>query len=115
MYQTSYAEVLADSAGSARAHEWRALDRAVALLKSAVDSQPRSPAWWDALTYTNQLWGFLIKSLASPDNDLPDQLRADLMSVGLSVMKEAGRIERNESSNFAWLAEICGIVRDGLT
>lgn len=114
MYQASYAEVVADSAGSARAHEWRALDKAVVLLRSADGSQPTSPVRREALVYTSQLWGFFIKSLASPDNDLPDQLRADLMSVGLGVMKEAGRADTDEQTNFAWLAEICGIVRDGL-
>ena len=115
MYQQSYADILADDAGSARAEEWRALDRAVELLHKAADTEPRSPERREAISFTTQLWSFFVKSLASPDNDLPDRMRAELMSIGIGVMAEAGRIERGQSSDFVGLAEICGIVRDGLT
>jgi flagellar protein FlaF len=114
MYQYSYSEILADSPTDARAEERRALDRAITLLHLAEDSTPKSKEEGEAMAYVAQLWGLFIKSLASPDNDLPDPLRANLMSIGLGVMAEVGRIETGESRDFTGLAEICGIVRDGL-
>ena len=114
MYQSSYAEVLEDNAATTRRDEHDALDRAVELLKAAKASAPRSSAEHLALTYVNQLWAFFIKSLAAPDNDLPKPLRASLMSIGLGVLAEANRIELGQSRDFDGIADICGIVRDGL-
>ena len=114
MYQYSYSEILADSATDARADERRALDRAVRLLNHAVDTPPRSTEEIDALSYTSQLWSIFIKSLTSPENDLPAQLRANLISIGLGIMSEIVRIDTGESRDFASLAEICAIIRDGL-
>jgi flagellar biosynthesis activator protein FlaF len=115
MYRSSYAEVLEDSHADARREERRALDRAVLLLKRAKNAPPQSPAQLEAIAFVNQLWAFFIKSLASNDNDLPDQVRADLMSIGLGVMAEACRIEAGESDDFESLADICGMIRDGLS
>ncbi len=114
MYQYSYSEILADSATDARTEERRALDRAVSLLQRAIDSAPKSPAEVEALAFTSQLWGIFVKSLTSVDNDLPAQLRADLISIGLGVLAEISRIDAGESRDFAALADICGIIRDGL-
>ncbi len=115
MYQSSYAEILADSAQTTRAEERQALDRAVVLLRRAADTAPGSTAQREATAYVIQLWGLLVKSLSSPDNDLPDQLRASLVSIGLAVMAEASRIDAGQSRDLAELADICGIIRDGLT
>ena len=114
MYQYSYSEVLEDSVTDARAAERRALDHAADLLLAAQDGAPGCAAEREALAFTSQLWGIFIKSLTSPDNDLPAQLRADLISVGLGIMAEITRIEVGESRDLAALADICGIIRDGL-
>jgi flagellar biosynthesis activator protein FlaF len=114
MYQYSYSEVLADSVVDARAAERRALDHAVSLLQAAVGSGAKSPAEQEALAFTSQLWNIFIKSLTSPDNDLPAQLKGDLVSVGLGVLGEIARIDAGASRDFAALADICCIIRDGL-
>lgn len=115
MYQSSYAEILAESASGARADERQALDRAVTLLRRAAGTEPHSAAEREATGYVIQLWGLLVKSLASPDNDLPKPLRGSLISIGLGVMAEANRIDAGQSRDLAGLAEVCGIIRDGLT
>ena len=114
MYQSSYAEVLADSTTAARREERRALDHAIHLLHCAKTTAINSIEEQKALSFVTQLWAFFIKNLASEDNDLPAQLRADLMSVGLGVISEVCRIEAGQSRDFDGLADICGIVRDGL-
>ncbi|MCW6508528.1 flagellar biosynthesis regulator FlaF [Lichenifustis flavocetrariae] len=114
MYQYSYSEILADSVTDSRAAERRALDHAVDLLHAAAKGEPHSQQENEALEFVSQLWAIFIKSLSSPDNDLPPELRADLISVGLGVIAEVTRISAGESRDFTSLADICGIIRDGL-
>ena len=114
MYQYSYADILADDAEDARARERQALDQAVALLAHAAERAAGSAEEARALTFTTELWAFLIKDLAHPGNAMPDILRANLMSIGLGVMAECKRIMLGESRDLLGLADICGIIRDGL-
>lgn len=114
MYHVSYAEVLSDSPGDTRSAERDALDHAIALLGEAEHADGSPAKQEEAVAFTNQLWATFIKDLARPDNDLPPKLRADLMSVGLGIMSETQRISYGRSRNFTAIAEICGIVRDGL-
>lgn len=114
MYRQSYADVTIDSPADARAIERRALNRAVSLLKQAEGMGPNSLEERQALAFTTQLWSIFVKDLARPDNDLPAGLKAQLTGVGLGVMKEAQRISLGLSRDLASLADICGIIRDGL-
>ena len=114
MYQFSYADILADDAEDARARERQALDQAVALLAHAAECPPGSPEEAKAVEFTSALWGFFIKDLAHPANAMPDALRASLMSIGLGVMAECRRVMLKESRDLVGLADICGIIRDGL-
>ena len=114
MYQYSYGEILADSPVDARVQEREALDQAIGLLHVAAAKGPGSIEAVNALTFTTQLWALFIQDLAHPQNDLPDEVRARLMSIGLWILAEAGRIQNGESDGFIAIAEICGTIRDGL-
>lgn len=115
MYQAGYAEVLSDASDVARSHERRAFDRAIELLGAAQERGPRSREAIEALVFVTRLWSMMLEDLASPENGLPAELRAGLISIGIWVLKEADRIRREESDNFAGLVEICGRIRAGLT
>jgi flagellar protein FlaF len=41
-------------------------------------------------------------------------LRADLVSVGLWIIKEAALIRSGQSQNFRGMIEICTMIHDGL-
>ncbi len=114
MYQSSYAEVLEDDQSVARRDEAQALDRAVALLLAAAAAPHPARAGVDALHFTRQLWTAFITELAAPDNALPNQVRANLISIGIWVLKEAEAIRLGSSTNYAGIADICAIIRDGL-
>ena len=114
MYQAGYAEVLDDSNHLARSHERQALTRAIELLGLAEKRGSRSREAVDALMFTTRLWNLLLQDLASPENALPVSLRANLISVGIWVVKEAERIRRDESDNFAGIIQICDTIRSGL-
>ncbi len=114
MYQQSYADVASDSPAQARAVEWKALNRAVALLEGADGTAPSSPEAVEAIAYTTELWGLFITDLSRPDNGLPSRLRSQLVKIGLGIMMETQQIAAGLSRDFRSLADICGIVRDGL-
>lgn len=114
MYEFSYEETLEDSPKDCRDRERTALDRAILLLEAAEGAGAGSKAATDALIFLNRLWRAFIEDLASPDNDLPDVLRGDLVSVGMWIIKEAEAILTGRSTNFRGLIEICSIIRDGL-
>jgi flagellar protein FlaF len=114
MYQFSYAEVVEESGEDSRAREGQALERSVELLRRAEESGSGTRESIEALLYCTRLWTMLIEDLGQPDNDLPVELRAGLISIGLWVIKEAERVRLGESSNFRGMIEIISIVREGL-
>lgn len=114
MYQFSYAEVAEDICVDARARERQAFDRSIELLRKAEASGSRSRDAIEAIYVTRNFWAILIEDLASAENDLPAELRAELISVGLWIMREAEAIRLGNSRNFAGIIEISTIIRDGL-
>ncbi len=114
MYQHSYAEVLEDDQAAARHVEAQALDRAVMLLEKAASVPHPSREGVDALHFTRQLWMTFMQELAAPENALPADLRANLISIGIWILKEADAIRLDASTNYTGIADICSIIRDGL-
>ena len=114
MYQNSYAAILEDDQGEARRIEADALDRLVTLLRRAALLPSPSVDGVRALHLTRELWMIFMKELASADNALPEALRANLISIGIWISKEAEAIRLGRSNNYAGIADICAIVRDGL-
>lgn len=114
MYKFSYAEILDEAGSAGREREELALDRAIELMSVAEASGPESPEARSAIHYIQKLWNFLIEDLASPGNALAEQLRADLISVGIWVIREADRILIDPNKTFAALIEVNKTIRDGL-
>jgi flagellar protein FlaF len=114
MYQFSYAEVLDESPQSLRQRERKAIEHSIELLKAAEKSGVRSREAVEALLFVHRLWGILLEDLAKPENELPQALRADLISVGLWVMREAEHIRLEKSSNFKGLIDVSQAIVEGL-
>jgi flagellar protein FlaF len=114
MYQFSYAEVLDETPKGARERERQAIGRSIELLEAAEKSGVRSRDAIEATLFVRRLWGALIEDLASSDNDLPQNLRADLISIGLWIMREAEQIRLEKSDNFKGIVEVSAAIRDGL-
>ncbi|MCK0207924.1 flagellar biosynthesis regulator FlaF [Starkeya koreensis] len=114
MYRYSYAEILGDSGVEGRGDERLALDHVIELLNAAQANGPQSPEAAQAVLQLQKLWGFLIRDLADPHNELADALRANLISIGLWIIKEADQIVQERSANFAGLIEVNRTIRDGL-
>ncbi len=91
-----------------------AIQHSIDMLKAAEERGPGSREAIEALTFTRKLWAFFIEDLARPENGLPRQLRADLISIGLWIMRESEEIRLGNSSNFKELIEVSQLISDGL-
>jgi flagellar protein FlaF len=114
MYRFSYAEVVEDAPRECRQREYDVFDRAIELLKAAEGLPSRSPQMSEAIEFLQRLWTALVKDLAHPDNDLPDKLKAQLISIGFWVMGETGRIAFGEHNNLTALIDINTMIQEGL-
>lgn len=115
IHGTAYAELLEETPALARARERAALERAIELLQIAEAKGPRSHEEVEALQYLNRLWAILIEDLANPDNDLPRTLRANLISIGIWVLREADRIRAEEAGSYSSIIEVMGSIAKGLS
>ena len=114
MYQFSYAEIVDDACHDSRGRERRAVERGIEMLRRAQASGVNSRDTVEALHYIRSLWSILMEDLASSENDLPDALRADLISIGIWVLREAEQIRLNRSDDFENLIEINAMICEGL-
>jgi flagellar protein FlaF len=114
MYQLSYAEHLADNPKDSRGRERLALEHCNWSFAKGRIAGARSKESVEALGFVGKLWNVFIQDLVDPENELPDVLRADVLSIGLWIIKEAALIRSGQSQNFRGVPEICSMIRDGL-
>ena len=114
MYQFSYAEVQTDSVADARDRERQLLSRSIELLIKAKESGPGTLAAVEALHFLNRVWSTLVEDLGSADNALPSELRANLISIGLWLLREGEAVRQGKSQNFEGLIDVSQIIRDGI-
>ena len=114
MYQFSYAEVLEETPQTARQRERHAIEHSIQLLQIAEKAGVRSREAVEALHFVRKLWSVLIEDLAKAENDLPQQLRADLISIGIWIMREAEQIRLDKSDNFKGIIEVSQTICEGL-
>jgi len=114
MYQFSYAEVQSDSVADAKDRERQLLSRSIDLLVAARAKGPLSVESAQAIHFLNRLWTTFIDDLSSEENGLPQELRANLISIGLWLLREAEEVRQGRSENFEGLIEVSQIIRDGI-
>jgi flagellar biosynthesis activator protein FlaF len=114
MYEFAYNEVIEDSRQTMRTRERQAMDRVIAMLRTAQETGPGSPESIEALFYLRRLWAIFINDLNDPNNELPEQLRAGIISIGIWMMKEIDRVGRGATDDLTPMIEINALIRDGL-
>jgi flagellar protein FlaF len=114
MYQMAYAEIMEESFPVTRSREREAFDRSITLLQAAAKKDRYSREASEAIQFTNQLWSALITDLSSPENQLSQQLRASLISIGIWVLDETDKIRRRVSLNFQGIIDITSTIRSGM-
>ncbi|KAA0078064.1 flagellar biosynthesis regulator FlaF [Tardiphaga sp. P9-11] len=114
MTLASYDAEIEDSGREARSREQQALNHGIALLQKIQSGVLEPSEEADALLYIRNLWTFFIQDLSSPRNGLPEQLRVQLISIGLWVIKEAERLRDAQLSDVSDLVAINIVIRDSL-
>ena len=114
MYEFAYNDVVEESHQTMRAREREAMDRVIAMLRAAQEKGPQSRERVDALYYLRRLWMIFINDLKDPNNELPDQLKAGIISIGIWMNKEIDRVRRGETNDLTSMIEINQLIRDGL-
>jgi flagellar biosynthesis activator protein FlaF len=114
MHKANYTEVLAEDPKQARAREREVLQRAIDLLQVAKMKGASSREALEAINYVSRLWATLMDDLSRSDNDLPRELRAHLISIGIWVLREADNIRLGRSDNFQGLIDVSALISEGL-
>jgi flagellar protein FlaF len=114
MTLSSYDAMIEDSGREARGREQQALNHGIDLLKQLQGGDLAPPDDAEALLYIRRLWTFFVQDLSSPRNGLPEKLRADLISIGLWVIREADRIRQDKATDIDELLAINTVIRDAL-
>ena len=114
MYEFAYNDVIVDSHQTLRAREQAAMDRVIGMLRAAQEKGPESRELIDALFYLRRLWMIFIDDLNDPNNELPAQLRAGIISIGVWMMKEIDRVRGGVTSDLTPMIEINVLIRNGL-
>jgi flagellar protein FlaF len=114
MYQFSYADIQTDSIADAKDRERQLLDRSIDLLVVAQKAGIDSHQAIEAINFMNRVWTSFLDDLGNPENELPKELRANLISIGLWLLREAEAVRQGASNNFDGLIEVSQIIRDGI-
>jgi flagellar protein FlaF len=114
MYEFSYTEVIDDSHQVMRARERSAMDRVIDMLRAARDRGAKSREAVEAIYYLRRLWAIYLDDLRDPENELPEQLRAGIISIGIWMNKEIDRFRTGQTNDLTPIIEINEIIRDGL-
>jgi flagellar protein FlaF len=114
MYQFSYADIQTDSVADAKDRERQLLTRSIDLLTAASAIGRDSMEAVEALHFTNKVWTTFVEDLGSGDNALPRELRANLISIGLWLLRETEDVRLGRTENFDGLIEVSQIIRDGI-
>jgi len=110
----AYETVVEDSGREARSRERHALSLGIDRLEQLQKGFFSGEDLVESLLYVRRLWAIFIEDLAHPENGLPDKLRADIISIGLWVVKEADRLREAKSNEVMQLIEINRLIRDSL-
>jgi flagellar biosynthesis activator protein FlaF len=114
MTLASYDTEIEDGGGHARSREKRALTHGIGLLQKMQAGELTLPEQTDAFLYIRDLWTFFIQDLSNSRNGLPEQLRVQLISIGIWIVKEAERNREAQLSDVEDLVAVNVAIRDSL-
>ena len=116
MYQFSYAEIMEEGVAVSKDRERQVLERSIALLETAMAAGGGNygKEAGEAVYYTRRVWIRFIEDLGNPENQLEDELRANLISIAIWILKEIEKIRKRESKNFQGIIDITTIIKDGI-
>ena len=104
----------AERAENPREAEYRLFGQVTRALMDAEKLDTLDPARIDALDWNRRLWSALATDCSDPQNTLPAQLRASIISLSLWVGRHSSAVMRGEE-DFDALIEVNRMVMQGLS
>ncbi len=114
MYQKAYQEIAGDDFATERNNEALAVGHALELMREAEKHGMDSLEAVKAAHFVRRLWFYFLDDLTQPENGLPDELKANLISIGIWILRELDRMETKDLAGFADIMDIMQIIREGL-
>jgi flagellar protein FlaF len=114
MYRSSYNEMAAAAGNTIRANERLAFDKSIDLLRLARERGRGSRESVEALLFTSRLWCILLDDLADEGNGFPDSLKAELISIGIWILRRTEDVRSGKIEDFSALIEVSESIRKGL-
>ena len=114
MYSAAYSEICEETPELQRNEEREILSRVIENLKGLDHNDLKSREAQDAMRLTERLWLAFIDDLSSEANSFPDQLKADLLSIGLYIVGELEKIRAGQSQDIESIIAINEIIYKGL-
>lgn len=114
VYRLQYADIQEEAPTTAKMREREILQRSIDLLRQAGSAEAMPFASTEAIHFTARVWTAFLEDLAKPDNQLPKEARASLISIGIWILKELDAIRSGTSTAYSDIIEITEIIRDGL-
>jgi flagellar protein FlaF len=114
MFKSEYEAHLMDRESDAKDSERKAFDHSIQLLYAAQAEGTDSAAAVEAIYFTQRLWTLLLEDLASTENALPKELRAQIISVGIWILRECEKQRGERSPNFDELILVSETIRNGI-
>jgi flagellar protein FlaF len=105
---------VAQQAEGPREAEYRLFGQVTrALIEASKAEETDFQTRMDALDWNRRLWGALASDCARPENQLPDALRAQIISLSLWVSRHTSAVMRREET-FELLIDVNRIIMQGL-
>ena len=114
MSRVSYSEIIEDGPTFARDNEKDAIEHSISLLEAAKSKGVNSREAIEAIWFSRRLWALLMQDLADPANELSEELRANIISIGIWVTRELEQIRLKKSDNFQGVIDISRMLSGGL-
>lgn len=114
MIRASYAEAMEDGSDVARRREQAAFDYGVKMLTRLREEGVTRHERLEAMLYMRRLWSFLIEDLGSPANELPEELRSTLISIGVWMIKESEHVTEGQLDKLEDMIAAMTAIRNGL-
>lgn len=115
MQRIQYGDLLEDNQQEARERERIALDQSIQLMEQAGAVGAPLAAMAEAIAFSSKLWTLLVEDLANKDNGLPKELKAQLVSIGIWILRELEAARTDDTKNFSDVIVVSKAIRDGLT
>ncbi|MGD9804078.1 MAG: flagellar biosynthesis regulator FlaF [Hyphomicrobiaceae bacterium] len=114
MLISQYAELQQEDQSEAREHERLAIDHSIALMELADRENVEPTEIANAILFASRLWTVLIEDLASPSNGLPKEMKAQIISIGIWILREIEGIRSGEKCSFSDAIKVSRAIREGL-